>query len=72
MKNYIKGMAVAAMMLLALASCRRESDTLHNYSYVDDLTWSLAQKSYGEKFKILWEGLNSNYAIWDYEKEHGL
>lgn len=72
MKNYIKGAALAAMMVLSLASCRKESDKFHNYSYLDDLTWGKAKSSYGEKFKILWEGLNSNYAIWDYEKEHGL
>lgn len=72
MRNYIKGAAVAAMMVLSLASCRKESDTVHNFSYMDVVTWQKAKDSYGEKFKILWEGLNSNYGIWDYEKELGL
>ena len=72
MRNYIKGAAVAAMMVLSLASCRKESDTVHNFSYMDVVTWDKANDSYGEKFKILWEGLNSNYGIWDYEKEQGL
>lgn len=72
MKHYIKGMALAALMVLLLASCRKESGTVRNFSYMDEITWSGAKESYGEKFKILWEGLNSNYAIWDYEKEQGL
>ena len=53
MRNYIKGAAVAAMMVLSLASCRKESDTVRNFSYLDVVTWDKAQKSYGEKFKIL-------------------
>ena len=72
MRNYIKGAAIATMMVFSLASCRKESDTVRNFSYLDVVTWDKAQKSYGEKFKILWEGLNSNYGIWDYEKELGL
>lgn len=72
MKNHIKGAAVAAMLVLSLSACRKESDTVHNYSYMDALAWSKAGESYGEQFKILWEGLNTNYAIWDYEKEQGL
>ena len=72
MKNHIKEAAVAAMMVLALVSCRKESDTVHNFSYADELVWHKAESSFGEQFKILWEGLNTNYAIWDYEKEQGL
>ena len=53
MRNYIKGAAVAAMMVLSLASCRKESDTVHNFSYLDVVTWQKAKDSYGEKFKIL-------------------
>ena len=72
MRNYIKGAAIATMMVFSLASCRKESDTVRNFSYLDVVTWDKAKDSYGEKFKILWEGLNSNYGIWDYEKELGL
>ncbi|MBO6169776.1 MAG: hypothetical protein J6O51_07365 [Bacteroidales bacterium] len=72
MKNTIKATAIVMMTALSLISCRKENDTLHNFSTADLLTWNKATDSFGEKFKALWEGLNSNYAIWDYEKEHGL
>jgi len=72
MNDSIKRVAIAAIIVLSLASCRKESDTVRNYSYYDAILWDEAMTSYGLKFKILWEGLNTNYSIWDYEKEHGL
>ena len=59
-------------MALSLAACRKESDRLHDYSFDDALAFGAAKESFGEKFKVLWEGLNSNYALWDYEAEQGL
>ena len=71
MKNLIK-ISTILLMALSLAACRKESDRLHDYSYDDALAFGAAKESFGEKFKVLWEGLNSNYALWDYEAEQGL
>ena len=71
MKNLIKISAIL-LMALSLAACRKESDRVHNFSYYDDLVFSSANASFGDQFKLLWEALNSNYAIWDYEAEQGL
>ena len=71
MKKLLKISAVI-LMALALLACRKESDMLHDFSYNDELLFGQAKNSFGEKFKILWEGLNSNYAIWDYEAKQGL
>ena len=72
MRKSIKTAAVALLALLSLQACRKESDMLHNYSYDSLLAFGEADRSFGEKFKVLWEALNSNYALWDYEAEHGL
>ena len=71
MKNLIK-ISTILLMALSLAACRKESDRLHDYSFDDALAFGAAKESFGEKFKVLWEGLNSNYALWDYEAEQGL
>ena len=71
MKNLIK-ISTILLMALSLAACRKESDRVHNFSYSDDLVFSSANASFGDQFKLLWEALNSNYAIWDYEAEQGL
>ena len=36
------------------------------------LSFGEAETSYAGKFKVLWNGLNQSYALWDYEKELGL
>ncbi len=71
MRRYIK-IAAVALAALSLLACRKESDPLSNFSYNDALAFGDAENSFGGKFKVLWEGLNSNYAIWDYEASFGL
>lgn len=72
MRQHIKTAAIVLMAILSLSACRKESDMVQNYSYESVLAFGGADKSFGEKFKILWEGLNTNYALWDFEAEHGL
>lgn len=62
----------AALLVFALASCRSESDRLMTYDHADKMAFEKANTSFAEKFKILWNGLNQNYALWDLEAEHGL
>lgn len=63
---------VICLALFAAVACHKESDKLDNYSYEDSTVFERAERSFGEMFKIVWKGLNSNYALWDYEKENGL
>ena len=60
------------LLLVAAVSCHRESNKVDNYSYEDSTVFRRAEKNFGEMFKIVWKGLNSNYSLWDYEKENGL
>ncbi len=69
--NIIKILGVL-LLLLTIGSCRKDSDTLMSYDHNDNLVFSAAEKSYAAIFNIIWNGLNQNYAIWDYEAEHGL
>ena len=60
------------MLLMLLAtSCHQESDSLLAYDHVDNLAFGMAGKSYAEKFKVMWHGMNQYYALWDYEEEQG-
>lgn len=60
------------MLLMLLAtSCRQESDSLMAYDHADYLTFGKAEKSYAEKFKVMWHGMNQYYALWDYEEKQG-
>lgn len=61
-----------ALLMMMVVSCREESDAVRNYAYYDGLTFSEAEKSFAGKFKLLWNALNQNYAIWDYERSMGL
>lgn len=70
MKN--KWMTACAALVLVLSACHKESDKVYNYAFKDELLFAGARQSFGEMFKIVWNGLNTNYAIWDYEKEKGL
>lgn len=72
MKNNKILMLGAALLMIALASCRSESDRLMTYDHADKMAFDKAQTSFAEKFKILWNGLNQNYALWDFEAEHGI
>ena len=69
MKTKIFLMAAAVVMM---AGCRMESDDVLNYAHQDEMAFSKAEGSYTAKFDVMWNGLNANYALWDYEAEHGL
>ena len=72
MKHKILSIIGAGLLLLTLGACREQSDTLVSYGHQDQLSFGEAENSYAGKFKVLWNGLNQNYALWDYEKELGL
>lgn len=69
MKTKIFLIAVAVVML---AGCRQQSDEVLNYAHQDSMAFGKAESSYAAKFDVLWNGLNANYALWDYEAEKGL
>lgn len=62
----------AVLLLLTMGACRPESDTLVPYDHNDKLVFAAADTSFAAKFQIMWNGLNQNYAIWDYEAEQGV
>ena len=72
MKHKILSIIGAGLLLLTLGSCHEQSDTLVNYAHEDILAFSEAENSYAGKFNVLWNGLNQHYALWDYERDHGL
>lgn len=59
----------AVLLTLTLASCREDSDDLLPYSSSDAVIFNAATKSFAAQFKILWNGINQNYGIWDVEKD---
>ena len=61
-----------AAAVVALTACRQESDDVLNYAYQDEMVFSKAEGSYAAKFDVMWNGMNANYALWDYEEEQGL
>lgn len=69
MKTKIFLIAAAAVLF---TGCRLESDDVLNYAHQDEMAFSKAEGSYAAKFDVVWNGLNANYALWDYEAEHGL
>ena len=72
MKHKILSIIGAGLLMLTLGSCHEQSDTLVNYAHEDILAFSEAENSYAGKFNVLWNGLNQHYALWDYERDHGL
>ncbi len=62
----------ALLLLSTLTACRQESDNLYNYAYNDVLITGEAQDRFSAKFKMMWHGLDQNYAIFDYEAAHGV
>ena len=62
----------ALLLMLAFSSCREDSDTLIPYDHDDVMAFEAAYKSYASQYKIFWNGMNQNYALWDYEMENGL
>ena len=61
----------AMLLILLTTACRQESDSLMAYDHADNLVFGNAEKSYAEKFKVMWHGMNQYYALWDYEEEQG-
>lgn len=72
MKKTIKMILGAALFMISISSCREETDKLMTYDHTDVMAFSKADTCFAEKFKILWNGLNQCYALWDYEDEFGL
>ena len=67
-----KMMVAGVAMLLMLVGCRKESDSVVSYAFLDNMAFAAADTSFAAKFDVLWKGLNANYALWDFEKENGL
>lgn len=57
---------------MLLVGCRQESDNVLNYAHNDNMAFRNANSSFAGKFDVLWEGMSTNYGLWDYEYEHGL
>ena len=72
MKHKILSMLGAGLLILTISSCHGENDTLMSYNFQDNLAFREANNSYAGKFKVLWDALNQNYALWDYERENGV
>ena len=70
MKHYIFFLIV--ILSFTFASCREDSDTLLSYDKYDLFNYGKAIDSYEEQFKAFWTAMNCNYALWDYEAEHGV
>lgn len=62
----------ALLLTLAFSSCRDEADLQYNYSVNDNTLFAEAQNSFAGKYRVFWNAMNSNYGLWDYEKELGL
>ena len=72
MKKNIIMILGAVLLMMEFSSCREESDKLMTYDHLDKMAFSKADTCFAEKFKVLWNGLNQYYALWDYEAEYGL
>lgn len=72
MKNKILSIIGAGLLILTAWSCRDQSDELMAYDHNDEIVFNDAETSFAAKFKIMWNGMNQNYAIWDYEAEQGV
>ena len=62
----------ALLLTLAFSGCRDEADLQYNYSVNDNTLFAEAQYSFAGKYRVFWNAMNSNYGLWDYEKEFGL
>ena len=71
MENKI-GLLGALLLLLTFGSCQKESTTLIPYDHVNAVSFAAADTSFAAKYEVFWNGMNQNYALWDYEMEHGL
>lgn len=71
MRNKVFMMS-ALLLTLVLGGCRQEPDVQYNYSLNDYGLFYEAKNSFAGKFRVFWNAMNSNYGLWDYEKECGL
>ena len=62
----------ALLLTLTFGSCRQDNDTLIPYDHNDVMAFNAATKSFAEQYKVFWNAMNQNYALWDYEAEQGL
>ena len=67
-----KIMMITAGLLLMLTGCRQESDNVMSYAFNDAMAFQKADTSFVGEFEVFWNGMNTNYALWDYELENGL
>ena len=67
-----KIMMITAGLLLTLTGCRQESDNVMSYAFNDAMAFQKADTSFVGEFEVFWNGMNTNYALWDYELENGL
>lgn len=65
-------MMIMAGLLLMLTGCRQESDNVMSYAFNDAMAFQKADTSFVGEFEVFWNGMNTNYALWDYELENGL
>ena len=72
MKHKIFSMIGAGLLLASTWSCRQDSDLLSAYDHKDNLVFAAADTSFAAKFNIIWNGMNQNYCLWDYESEYGM
>lgn len=63
---------ITAGLLLTLTGCRQESDNVMSYAFNDAMAFQKADTSFVGEFEVFWNGMNTNYALWDYELENGL
>lgn len=72
MRHKIFSIIGAGLLMLTAWSCRQDSDLLSAYDHKDNLVFAAADTSFAAKFNIIWNGMNQNYCLWDYEEEFGL
>ena len=72
MKHKILTIIGAGLLMLTIVSCREQSDELMAYDHSEELVFASADSSFAAKFKVIWNGLNQYYSLWDYEAEQGM
>ena len=69
MKRYFLFLVLCS---LCLTACRQRSDEVLSYAYNDRMAFGEADRTYADKFDVMWRGMNANYALWDFEYANGL
>ena len=67
-----KIMIITVGLMLMLTGCRQESDNVMSYAFNDAMVFQKADTCFVGEFEVFWSGMNTNYALWDYELENGL